>query len=245
MNEQTEHNGAELELPQQRSENGAEISDAHLDAVIVSTEYSGDTERMVCTLTVRNGATIGGVYVRGEDTLDEANAKQAALAQARQMLRVLESYCLVEAQAQQAEIQKLIAAAQVETLRAGEDLKATVPELIAPVAYEVNRAYCLAIGDGNPEPWGSAPEWQRSTVIHGVQFHLNNPDATPESSHQNWLGQKMKEGWVYGKVKDAENKTHPCIVPYADLPTEQRAKDYIFRAIVHTMVKPYLGRNLH
>ena len=31
------------------------------------------------------------------------------------------------------------------------------------------------------------------------------------------------------------DKTLPCMVPFADLPAAQQAKDYIFRAIVHAM----------
>ena len=38
-------------------------------------------------------------------------------------------------------------------------------------------------------------------------------------------------------TKDAEKKTHPCIVPYSDLPVVQRAKDYLFREVVHTLAK--------
>ena len=46
--------------------------------------------------------------------------------------------------------------------------------------------------------------------------------------------QKTAEGWSWGPVKDPERKQHPCMVPYDQLPQEQRAKDYIFRAIVNT-----------
>jgi RyR domain. len=55
---------------------------------------------------------------------------------------------------------------------------------------------------------------------------------TSENLHQNWLDQKKKDGWVYGKTKDAEKKTHPCMVPYSDLPKEQQVKDHLFHAIV-------------
>jgi hypothetical protein len=46
------------------------------------------------------------------------------------------------------------------------------------------------------------------------------------------MAHKIAEGWVYGAVKDPEAKTHPCIMPFDDLPPEQRAKDYIFRGVV-------------
>jgi len=70
------------------------------------------------------------------------------------------------------------------------------------------------------------------SAINGVEFHLKNPDATPEGSHNSWLEEKIKDGWVHGEVKDPNAKTHPCIRIYDKLPQEQRSKDYIFSCIV-------------
>ena len=108
-------------------------------------------------------------------------------------------------------------------------------EQIAKVAHEVNRAYCFAIGDTSQVAWEDAPQWQRDSAINGVNFHLANPTAGPDHSHNEWLKEKREAGWKYGPVKDAERKEHPCFVPYDDLPTEQKAKDYLFRGVVHAM----------
>jgi hypothetical protein len=106
---------------------------------------------------------------------------------------------------------------------------------IAQVAHAINLAYSHALGDDSHKPWDEAPDWQRNSAIAGVDFHLSNPDAGPEASHESWLAQKQADGWTYGEVKDEEAKTHPCIVPFAELPEEQQAKDYIFRAVVHAL----------
>ena len=108
-------------------------------------------------------------------------------------------------------------------------------ETIARVAHEINRAYCASLGDASQPAWEEAPEWQRASALAGVDMHLANPDATPEQSHESWLAQKVADGWTYGPVKDAEKKQHPCCVPYADLPAEQKAKDYLFRGVVHAL----------
>ena len=113
-------------------------------------------------------------------------------------------------------------------------MNATVHE-IARIAYEVNRAYCAALGDLTQPPWHDAPAWQRDSNINGVRFHTDNPDAGPEASHETWAKQKLADGWTYGEIKDADAKTHPCMVPFGDLPVEQQAKDFIFRSIVHAM----------
>lgn len=103
-------------------------------------------------------------------------------------------------------------------------------EQIAKICHEVNKSYCESIGDNSQPKWEDAPEWQKSSAINGVKFHLEN-DVTPEQSHENWLKQKLEEGWVYGKEKDVEKKTHPCIKRYDELPKYQRAKDSLFKAV--------------
>lgn len=101
---------------------------------------------------------------------------------------------------------------------------------IAEICHEVNRAYCHSIGDTSQPSWENAPQWQKDSAIVGVKFHLEN-QTTPEQSHESWLQQKIEDGWVYGDVKDPDKKTHPCIVPYHQLPPEQRSKDYLFKAV--------------
>lgn len=110
-------------------------------------------------------------------------------------------------------------------------------EAIARVAHEVNRAYCAAIGDLTQPPWDQAPDWQKNSAIAGVRFHEANPNSKPSDSHESWLRQKEAEGWRYGEVKDAEEKTHPCFLPYDQLPKEQQVKNYLFIAVVRSMLE--------
>lgn len=105
---------------------------------------------------------------------------------------------------------------------------------IARVAHEVNRAYCTAMGDNSQPAWEDAPQWQKDSALLGVDLHLSG-DHGPEASHESWMAQKVADGWVYGETKDPEAKTHPCIVPFADLPKEQQAKDFLFRGVVHAL----------
>lgn len=107
-------------------------------------------------------------------------------------------------------------------------------EQIAQICHEVNRAYCMALGDMSQPKWEDAPEWQKSSALVGVELHMSG-DHGPEASHNSWMKQKLDEGWIYGETKDTIAKTHPCIVPFEQLPREQQAKDFIFRAIVHAI----------
>lgn len=124
------------------------------------------------------------------------------------------------------------------------------PNDVARVAHEVNRAYCNAIGDTSQPTWADAPDWQRDSAVNGVTFHLQNVGASPSASHESWMAEKVANGWVYGPVKDPEKKEHPCIVPYDQLPVEQRAKDYLFKQVVASLapfvksVNPHTGEEV-
>lgn len=107
---------------------------------------------------------------------------------------------------------------------------------IARTCHEANRAYCESQGDYSQLPWEDAPDWQRQSAVNGVLHALGNPDAKPADSHESWLAEKRRDGWAYGAVKDPATKTHPCLVPYDELPPSQKAKDYIFLAIVRAMM---------
>lgn len=104
-------------------------------------------------------------------------------------------------------------------------------EQIAKICHEVNRAYCAATGDDSQQPWEDAPEWQRKSVVMGVEFHLSG-ERQPSDSHVSWMNQKIADGWIWGPVKDEVKKEHPCMVPYHELPVEQQVKDYLFKAVV-------------
>lgn len=106
---------------------------------------------------------------------------------------------------------------------------------IARVCHEANREWCSTIGDDSQLPWDDAPQWQRDSAIDGVNFHLDNPGAGDAASHNNWMCEKQENGWTFGAVKDEDAKTHPCLVPFDELPPEQRAKDRLFRAIVYAL----------
>ena len=64
---------------------------------------------------------------------------------------------------------------------------------------------------------------------------MANPTSKPSDSHESWLKEKKEDGWKYGKVKDVEKKEHPCFVPYEELPSDQKVKDYVFIAIVDAL----------
>ncbi len=105
-------------------------------------------------------------------------------------------------------------------------------ETLAAVVHEANRRYCRCIGDDSQPAWEDAPNWQKESAIEGIKAIVRNPDMTPADSHESWFQHKLNDCWTYGIEKDPVTKTHPCMVPYNDLPAEQRHKDRLFTMIV-------------
>lgn len=54
---------------------------------------------------------------------------------------------------------------------------------------------------------------------------------SPEELHGSWMQAYFAMGWVYGEKYDREKKTHPDLVPYADLGQLERDKDAVFIAL--------------
>lgn len=106
---------------------------------------------------------------------------------------------------------------------------------IAMACHQANKVWCESQGDQSQVDWHLAPGWQRESAVKGVEFRLENPDAPASAMHDNWSKEKIAEGWVYGHVKDAEKKEHPCLVPFDQLPLFQQKKDKLFSAIVDAL----------
>lgn len=43
--------------------------------------------------------------------------------------------------------------------------------------------------------------------------------------HEVWAQSRMEQGWVYGQERSDALKTHPCLIPYEDLPEVEKAYD--------------------
>ena len=46
-----------------------------------------------------------------------------------------------------------------------------------------------------------------------------------EQVHDVWAATRIAQGWTYGPVRNDIEKKHPCLVPYADLPEEEKIYD--------------------
>jgi len=85
---------------------------------------------------------------------------------------------------------------------------------IAAIRHVAWVSYQIAAGQPYNE---EINEDQLRSLLDGIKFQDENPDNTPEQNHENWMKMKISQGWIYGKVKDFDNKTHPDLIPYSEL----------------------------
>lgn len=46
-----------------------------------------------------------------------------------------------------------------------------------------------------------------------------------KNTHEVWSAGRIKDGWTYGPTRDDEKRTHPCLIPYEELPEEEKEYD--------------------
>ena len=50
-------------------------------------------------------------------------------------------------------------------------------------------------------------------------------EAMSKNVHEVWAQERISQGWTYGERRDDSLKHHPCLVPYEDLPEEEKTYD--------------------
>jgi hypothetical protein len=50
-------------------------------------------------------------------------------------------------------------------------------------------------------------------------------ESLAERAHEHWTAQRIRDGWTWGPERDDQARTHPCLVPYADLRESDREYD--------------------
>ena len=72
-------------------------------------------------------------------------------------------------------------------------------------------------------------------------FTDNEVEFLAEKEHEQWVNERLKKGWVYGRDRDDQQKIHDCIIPWEQLPEAQRQKDRnAVRALPGVLAKVYL-----
>jgi len=63
-----------------------------------------------------------------------------------------------------------------------------------------------------------------------------------KNAHDVWALERMEHGWRFGKKRNDRKKTHPSLVPYEELPPEE--KEYDRKTAIQTL-KALLAMDYH
>lgn len=50
-------------------------------------------------------------------------------------------------------------------------------------------------------------------------------EAMAKNVHEVWAQTRIAQGWQYGPERNDDEKTHPMLIPYEDLPEEEKVYD--------------------
>ena len=83
-----------------------------------------------------------------------------------------------------------------------------------------------------PVPWLEREEAFRTQFLAVIERQCGPQRSTsPEELHGSWMQAYFAMGWVYGETYNREKRTHPDLVPYAQLGQLERDKDEVFIAL--------------
>ena len=54
---------------------------------------------------------------------------------------------------------------------------------------------------------------------------LELAERMAENVHDVWAKTRIEQGWTYGPERDDDTKKHPCLIPYNQLPEEEKVYD--------------------
>lgn len=102
---------------------------------------------------------------------------------------------------------------------------------LTPIDKEANRAAArripevlalIGLGVSTPEDAKSRERATDSAIPPYIEAHL---EQLAEAEHGGWMAHRAKNGWVYGATRDDDRKLHPLMVPYLQLPEDEKEKD--------------------
>ncbi len=124
-----------------------------------------------------------------------------------------------------------LAEADIGKARQEPYLKGHMLYAVAMIAHAANQAYARTLGQQLLD-WDRSPKELKMRVVMGVSAIVEGKINTPSQSHEHWLKTMGVMGWTFGLVKDEIEKTHPNMVPWLNLDTDEQRKDMLFFGIV-------------
>ena len=83
-----------------------------------------------------------------------------------------------------------------------------------------------------PIEWSEREDAFKNQFLEVIERQCGDMRSrSPEELHGGWMQAYIEMGWSYGEKYDRDAKTHPDLVPYAQLGQLERDKDAVFVAL--------------
>lgn len=107
---------------------------------------------------------------------------------------------------------------------------------VAIVCHAALRLYHASIG-GNPGPaWSGLPGIGQASLIDAARAVHTHDAKWPADLHERWMALRFNDGWSYHPdPEDHVKKTHPMLVPFAQLPAPQKKRYRLFFTIANAL----------
>jgi hypothetical protein len=103
-----------------------------------------------------------------------------------------------------------------QALRPWETLPETLKESNRDQAADIGRKLSLIGCHLEPVPsWDAEPR----------QFSADELEMLARAEHERWCNERLRQGWQYGEVRDAEAKRNPDLIPWGQLSERSRDLD--------------------
>lgn len=101
-------------------------------------------------------------------------------------------------------------------------------EQISKTTHEVHLSYCRSMGIDTQGKWEEISEAHKNGIISSVKGILLGEISTKVESHNNFINNKIKDGWKWGEYYCKNKKTNPRLVVYQLLSLEDKVKESLF-----------------
>ena len=99
---------------------------------------------------------------------------------------------------------------------------------IAQECHAKNNELMMMNGEEQRGSWETLDRHTKFITLKSVIKALENPNLTAKEMHDEWMNNKIEDGWKFGDVKDAELKTHPLIIDFELMNDIDKMKDQNF-----------------